>query len=109
MAPKPFADCRSSKSSLAPWWAAEALLTMRAGDAQAPIDHGIEKPAERYFQIGGRWVIRENRSNRPTQAGFSHSRSFDQRRRPETFLMAIATAFFCPSRMTSRSPRVTPV
>jgi transposase len=54
--------------------------------AQAPIDRGIEK-----------------------LAGFSHSRSSDQRRRPETFLTAIATAFFCPSRMTSRLPRVTPV
>jgi hypothetical protein len=43
--------------------------------AQAPIDRRVEKPA-----------------------GFSHSRSFDQRRRPETFLTAIATAFFCPSR-----------
>jgi hypothetical protein len=45
----------------------------------------------------------------PSQTGLSHSRSFDQRRRPETFLTAIAMAFFWPSRITSRLPRVTPV
>ena len=39
----------------------------------------------------------------------SHSASFDQRLRPETLRTAIATAFFCPTRMTSRLPRVTPV
>lgn len=39
----------------------------------------------------------------------SHSSSFDHRRRPETFLTAIATAFFCPTRTTSFLPRVTPV
>jgi NADH:flavin oxidoreductase / NADH oxidase family len=42
----------------------------------------------------------------PSQTGLSHSRSFDQRRRPETFLTAIAMAFFWPSRMTSRLPLV---
>jgi hypothetical protein len=41
--------------------------------------------------------------------GRSHSCSFDQRRRPETFRTAMATAFFCPTRTTSRLPRVTPV
>jgi hypothetical protein len=35
----------------------------------------------------------------------SHSSSFDQRRRPETFLTAIATAFICPTRTTKRLPR----
>ena len=39
----------------------------------------------------------------------SHSSSFDQRRRPETFFTAIATAFFWPTRTTSFLPRVTPV
>jgi hypothetical protein len=39
----------------------------------------------------------------------SHSRSFDQRRRPETPRTAMATAFFWPTRTTSRLPRVTPV
>jgi hypothetical protein len=34
----------------------------------------------------------------PIGSGASHSRCFDQRRRPETFLTAIATAFFCPSK-----------
>jgi hypothetical protein len=42
------------------------------------------------------------------QIGLNHSRSFDHRRRPETFLTAIATAFFCPSRTTTRLPRGTP-
>jgi hypothetical protein len=42
-------------------------------------------------------------------AGFSHSRSFDQRRRPETLRTAMATAFFWPTRTTSRLPRVTAV
>jgi hypothetical protein len=39
----------------------------------------------------------------------SHSMSLDQRRRPETFFTAMAMAFFCPTRTTSRLPRVTPV
>ena len=39
----------------------------------------------------------------------SHSSSFDQRLRPETFFTAIATAFFWPTRTTSFLPRVTPV
>jgi hypothetical protein len=39
----------------------------------------------------------------------SHSFNFDQRRLPDTFLTAIATAFFCPTSTTSRLPRVTPV
>jgi hypothetical protein len=34
----------------------------------------------------------------------SHSRSFDQRRRPETLRIAMATAFFWPTRTTSRLP-----
>jgi hypothetical protein len=42
------------------------------------------------------------------QIGLNQSRSFDHRRRPETFLTAITTAFFCPSRTTSRLPRGTP-
>ncbi len=41
--------------------------------------------------------------------GRSHSCSFDQRRRPETLRTAMAMAFFCPTRTTSRLPRVTPV
>ena len=41
--------------------------------------------------------------------GASHSPSFDQRRRPETLRTAMAMAFFCPTRTTSRLPRVTPV
>ncbi len=41
--------------------------------------------------------------------GRSHSCSFDQRRRPETLRTAMATAFFCPTRTTSRLPRLTPV
>jgi hypothetical protein len=45
----------------------------------------------------------------PEAAGRSHSWSFDQRRRPETFRTAIATAFFWPTRTTSLLPRVTPV
>jgi hypothetical protein len=39
----------------------------------------------------------------------SHSPSFDHRRRPETLRTAMAMAFFCPTRTTSRLPRVTPV
>jgi hypothetical protein len=39
----------------------------------------------------------------------SRSASFDHRRRPETLRTAMATAFFCPTRTTSRLPRVTPV
>jgi hypothetical protein len=39
----------------------------------------------------------------------SHSSSFDQRRRPETFRTAIAIALFWPTRTTRRLPRVTPV
>jgi len=35
--------------------------------------------------------------------------SFDQRRRPDTFFTAIATAFFWPTSTTSFFPRVTPV
>jgi hypothetical protein len=45
----------------------------------------------------------------PGFAGRSHSLNFDQRRRPETFFTAMATAFFCPTRTTRRLPRVTPV
>ena len=44
----------------------------------------------------GRW--REN----PRR---NHSSSFDQRRRPETFLTAIATAFFWPTRAFWRDSR----
>jgi hypothetical protein len=36
----------------------------------------------------------------------SRSCSFDQRRRPETLRTAMAMAFFCPTRTTSRLPRV---
>jgi hypothetical protein len=39
----------------------------------------------------------------------SHSCNFDQRRRPETLRTAMATAFLCPTKTTSRLPRVTPV
>ena len=39
----------------------------------------------------------------------SHSSSFDQRRLPDTLRTAIATAFFWPTRTTSRVPRVMPV
>ena len=38
-----------------------------------------------------------------------HSFNLDHRRRPDTFFTAMATAFFCPTRTTSRLPRVTPV
>ena len=41
--------------------------------------------------------------------GRSQACSFDHRRRPETLRTAMATAFFCPTRTTSRLPRVTPV
>src|SRR5262245_26474948 len=40
---------------------------------------------------------------------FSHSRSFDHRRRPETLRTAIAMAFFWPTHTTSLFPRVMPV
>ena len=47
---------------------------------------------------------------RAVMAGLpSHSFSFDQRRRPDTLRTAMATAFFWPTRTTSRLPRVTPV
>src|SRR5262249_20261443 len=39
----------------------------------------------------------------------SHSPSFDQRRRLEALRIAMATAFFWPTRTTSRFPRVAPV
>ena len=42
-------------------------------------------------------------------AAVSQSFSFDQRRRPEMFFTAIATAFFCPTNTTNRLPRVMPV
>ena len=45
----------------------------------------------------------------PDYVVVSHSSSLDQRRRPETFLTAIATAFFWPTSTTSFFPRVTPV
>jgi hypothetical protein len=45
----------------------------------------------------------------PGGPGCSHSASFDHRRRPKTLRTAMATAFFCPTRTTSRLPRVTPV
>ena len=35
--------------------------------------------------------------------------SFEQRRRPETLCTAMATAFFWPTRTTSRLPRVMPM
>jgi hypothetical protein len=38
-----------------------------------------------------------------------HSSSFDQRRRPASFFMAIAIALRCPNRMTNFFPRVRPV
>jgi hypothetical protein len=41
--------------------------------------------------------------------GRSHSPSFDQRCRPEMLRTAMASAFFCPTKMTSRLPRVIPV
>ena len=41
--------------------------------------------------------------------GFSHSESFDQRRRPDTLRTAIATAFFWPTSTTSLLPLVMPV
>ena len=42
-------------------------------------------------------------------AGFIHSRSFDQRLRPDAALTAIAIALRWPTRTTRRLPRVTPV
>ena len=39
----------------------------------------------------------------------SHSPSFVQRRQPETFFTAMATAFACPTITTSFLPRVMPV
>jgi hypothetical protein len=44
-------------------------------------------------------------------AGFraSHSANLDHRRRPEALRTAMATAFFCPTKTTSRLPLVTPV
>ena len=36
--------------------------------------------------------------------GRSHSPSFDQRRRPDTFRTAMATAFLCPTNTTSFLP-----
>ena len=39
----------------------------------------------------------------------NHSSSFDQRRLPETFFTAMATALRCPTSTTSRLPRVIPV
>ena len=39
----------------------------------------------------------------------SHSANFDHRRRPEALRTAMATAFFCPTKTTSRLPLVTPV
>lgn len=41
--------------------------------------------------------------------GASRSLSFDHRRLPDVFFAAMAMAFFWPSRMTRRLPRVTPV
>ena len=49
------------------------------------------------------------RSRELTEDPASHSFNFDQRRRPETFFTAMATAFFWPTKTTSRLPRVTPV
>ena len=56
--------------------------------------------------------IHANSGSNPTDSWaspFSHSSSFDQRRRPETLRTAMATAFFWPTSTTSPLPRVTPV
>jgi hypothetical protein len=53
---------------------------------------------------GRRAVARDLTGPGPTVP--SHSLSFDQRRRPETFRTAIATAFFWPTSTTSFLPRV---
>ena len=45
----------------------------------------------------------------PACSGFIHSRSFDQRLRPDPALTAMATALRWPTRTTRRLPRVTPV
>jgi hypothetical protein len=39
----------------------------------------------------------------------NHSASFDHRRLPEALRTAMTTAFFCPTKTTSRLPLVTPV
>ena len=45
----------------------------------------------------------------PACSGCIHSRSFDQRLRPDTALTAMAIALRWPTRTTRRLPRVTPV
>ena len=55
---------------------------------------------------GGGWC---HKLTAPAGNAASHSRSFDQRFRPETLRTAIATAFLLPTSTTSRLPRVMPV
>jgi hypothetical protein len=76
---------------------------MKYGAAYRVLSSGLRAPHGRasFPHV----VVRSPR----TVADCGHSRSFDQRRRPETLRTAMATAFFWPTRTTSRLPRVTPV
>src|SRR6266516_8095448 len=72
---------------------------------QVRLGHGLTTRDNR----AGSAHLTERNSVLTAAAGCSHSRSFDQRRRPETLRTAMAMAFFCPTNTTSRLPRVTPV
>ena len=66
-------------------------------------------PFEKPVSITVNSDARRGSGNGFHQVGTSHSLNFDHLFRPETFLTAIATAFFCPTSTTSRFPRVRPV
>src|SRR5262249_8488744 len=55
-----------------------------------------------------RFALSHRSRHPPIQAGFraSHSLNFDHRRRPEALRTAMATAFFWPTKTTSRLPLV---
>ena len=77
--------------------------------ATSGFDPAASKPAQSPAEGYHGDVLMRPGARELTEDAASHSFSFDQRRRPETFCTAMATAFFCPTSTTSRLPRVTPV
>ena len=81
----------------------------------ARLRHGLLRPRHRAEETEPRvrpfylcTVFPECSSRHPEPLAI-HSSSFDQRFLPETFLTAMAAAFFWPTSTTSRLPRVMPV
>ncbi len=93
---------RSSRNCLPSQAQAAARIT-KASSA----DIGLQRGGRKSAAIAAQPVTPIGREKDGIER--SHSCSLDQRRRPETLRTAMATAFFCPTRTTSRLPRVTPV